>query len=318
MADNYPHIHSTIWTQDFAVELMQYLLPHPRITYRKYSERPLGLKISTFIYQFPYTEGLVRRLRGWGFPKPAAVFDQKRLTTLHLHLTTHAFLILMDQVPPSEESMQYPQAPKVHVYDLEGSSIEPLLAEHDGEYEDHKPYIVFTVGYTSDTRKWPAFAINQLARMCAKRGLTPVLLGTTKKLNVGQSNDYIKAGVDDDIDRRLFVDLVDRTSLVEALGIIQRARAVVGVDNGLLHLAHCTDAPVVAGYTTLKPEHRLPARPKGKTEVVTAAVPCGGCQSRGFAINTDWRTCLFEDYACTLTMSADRFYKALQNLGVIA
>jgi len=71
------------------------------------------------------------------------------------------------------------------------------------------------------------------------------------------------------------------------------------------------------GFTTLLPEHRLPVREAGLTEVLEAQVPCNGCQSRGFAINHDWRKCIFDDYACTLTLTAERFFEKLKILGVV-
>jgi hypothetical protein len=166
------------------------------------------------------------------------------------------------------------------------------------------------------------------------KGLTPVLLGTTEKLDVGIPNDGIEAKISSEIDKSLFVDLTNKTTLVEALGVIQRAKAVVGVDNGLLHLAHCTDVPIVYGLSSLLPEHRIPyrapapprtameafhggVREHGATEIIVADVPCSGCQSRGFAINNDWRTCLFDDYACTLTLTSAKYLAKLKVLGVL-
>lgn len=294
--ETYPHIAATVYWQDYFIDLARYLLPESkRLKHKVISE-------ST-----------------WEMPKPVIEFDQERLTSLQLHLTDQAFLMIFDQLPPTPESRFYPQAPLVTkslgVVDM---TIDEWLIDCSSE---RKPYIVFTVGYTSNTRKWPSAFINGLAKSVRAQGLTPVLLGTTKKLNVGLEGDYIKAGVDEEIDRSLFVDLVDRTSLIECLGIIQRSKAVIGVDNGLLHLAACTNVPIVAGYTTLNPKHRVPVRPEGQTEVVCSDVPCINskphCQSEGFAINQDWRECIFGDYACTLTMSASRFESALKRLGVL-
>ena len=301
MLEASPHTSTTVYWQDYFVELARYLLPeHERLKHGAIGDAK------------------------WNMARPIIEFDMERLTTLQLHLTDHAFLILMDQMPPDDESRFYPAAPVVVRAGLNYMMKDAGLAT--------APYIVFTIGYTSNTRRWPAAHINTLAKRVRQHGLTPVLLGTTKKLNVGLEGDYIKAGVDEDIDRSLFVDLVDRTSLIECLGIIQRARAVVGVDNGLLHLAHCTDVPVVAGFTSLDPKHRVPYRrwPGGRagdwsvhglTKVITASTPCINgkphCQSEGFAINQDWRSCIFGDYACTLEMSSSQFETALKKLNVL-
>lgn len=324
MYNNCPHVSLIIFVHDYFLDLARFLLPE--------NDRRKYLPIS----QAPFK-----------MPKPYIKFDPDRINTLHLHLTKQAFLMLADYLPEDTAEFRYPLAPRVHPYDLEGTGIEPLLADHDGEYEDHKKYIVFTVASTAGVREWLPFHVNELAKRARSAGYTPVLLGSTEKINIGVEGDGIQGAISDGLDRSLFVDLLNRTTLIEALGIIQRSKAVVGVDNGLLHLAHCTDVPVVYGLTSLKPEHRIPYRempykddpnPRGiteitnqdlenmelyfrdaghgLTEVVTAEVPCAGCQSRSFFMNYDRRTCLFQDKACLLTMTADRFATALNQLGI--
>lgn len=299
------HLTLCVWWPDYFLDLAQYLLPGgPRLTHRRLSEAPYAMA------------------------KPLVTFDPDRVTSLSLHLTTQAFLMLYDQVPPSQEAMRYPRPELVE--------FPPSLYLKSRRELLKRSYVVFTVGFTSRTRQWPSVHINRLAVKVREAGLEPVLLGTSNEMVTGEPNDNIKTRIDDGIDKILFTDLTNKTTLVEALGIMQRAKAVVGVDNGLLHLAHCTAVPIVYGLTTLKAEHRIPFRnssylhddmtywPPGKwrakhglTEVITAQVPCNGCQSRGTFINHDWRTCLFDDYACTLTLTADRFFQALRTLGVV-
>lgn len=294
MIENFRHISATIHVQDYFLELGRYLLPEgPRLKFSPLSQAKLTMQ------------------------KPMITFDMERLTTLNMHLTTNAFLMLMDMVPPDTVSMQYPVAPR--------SALPQRLCELGPEV------VVITSDYTALSRQWPSVHINTLARRLRAQGLTPVLLGRSKRIETGIDKDPIIPVTNAGVDASLFVDLRDKTSLIEALGVMQRAKAVVGVDNGLLHLAHCTDVPIVYGFTTLLPQHRVPFRKQylysaentstwraehGLTEVLEAQVPCGGCQSRGFAVNNDWRTCLFGDYACTLTLTADRFMTSLKKLGV--
>ncbi len=296
------HVSATIYVQDYVIDLVEYLLPPgPRLSYKKLSTAP------------------------WELKKPIIEFDMERLGTLHMHLTDHAFLILMDQMPPNQESRAYPKAPLVN---LSNPALRALGPE----------VVIFTTDFTAESRQWLPVHINTLAKKCRVAGLTPVLLGTTKPLDTG-AGDFIEARRDDGIKSDLFIDLRDKTTLIEALGVMQRAKAVVGVDNGLLHLAHCTGTPIVMGLTTIIPEQVVPVRgswgsdgvggatwshendrwERELTKVLKAQVPCYGCQSRGFAINTDWRECVMPErrYACTLTMTAERFWQALQELGVV-
>ncbi len=281
-----PHVYSTVYIQDAWLDLVKYLLPETeRRTYRKLSEAHFHMK------------------------QPYVNFDMERLTTLQLHLTDHAFLILMDQLPPSAAHRSYWEAPFYIGAGLNYRLKDAGLAA--------KPYIVVTTDYTAPSRQWPAAHINTLAKTVSEAGLTPVLLGSIDPLYVGVVDDPVKPISANGLKKELYYDLRGLTSLKEALGIIQRAKAVVGIDNGLIHLAHYTTTPVVVGYTTLSPQHRLPVREAGVTKVIEAEVPCKGCQSRGFAINNDWRTCIFDDYACTLTLTAERFALALRELGVL-
>lgn len=316
LVESFAHIDLRVYWPDYFLELARYLLPEsPRLIHARLSSAPYALA------------------------KPYIEFDSARLSTLNLHLTKHAFLMLMDLDPPTTESMRYPCAPRT----LMPPALQPYIT-HTGVCPE---MVIVTTGYTSETRKWPSAHVNELARRLREArlsadgsivskghpdwptsklsaGLTPVLLGTTEAIATGD-NGTIDGKIDNDIDRSLFLDLTNKTTLVEALGIMQRAQAVVGVDNGLLHLAHCTDVPVVYGLTSLLSEHRIPFRrpmrfaqtEHGLTEILEPLVPCGGCQSRGSFINHDWRTCLFSDYSCTLTLTAKRFLDKLKALGVV-
>lgn len=283
--ETFKHVALRVYWPDYFVDLAQYLLPEtPRLSHARLSSAPFML------------------------PKPYVEFDPDRITSLSLHLTNQAFLMLTDSLPPSPKDAQYPLAKLVTMDTTYPIWAIPLLQTE---------FVVITCGYTSRTRQWPSYHINSLAVKIREAGLTPVLLGTNNEMITGVPRDNIKTSLDSGIDKSLFVDLTNKTSLIEALGVMQRAKAVVGVDNGLLHLAHCTDVPVVYGFTTLLPEHRVPSRSCGMTEVMESLVPCKGCQSRGTFINNDWRTCIFDDYACTMTMTSDRFMAGLTKLRVI-
>lgn len=295
MHDTYEHVSATIYVQDGFRDVVEYILPPtPRRSYKKLSEAP------------------------WTLKKPIVEFDMERLTTLNLHLTDHAFLILMDMLPPTKADKAYPRACITPHYVWDNYLIQ----------NPERKYIVFTTDYTAEARQWPACHVNELARRCGEAGVTPVLLGTSEPIPTGVEGDPVRPQANSGIQSGRFLDLRGKTTLVEALGIIQRAKCVVGIDNGLLHLAHCTDTPAVMGFTTLKPEHRVPVRMHNQridrdgrvaqlTKTLEAQVPCAGCQSRGFAVNHDWRTCLFDDYACTLTLTADRYWEKLKELNAV-
>lgn len=317
MHDNFPHVSATVYVQDGWLDIVRYLLPEtPRRCYKALSEAPYYM------------------------PKPFVEFNQERVTSLFMHLTDQAFVMLMDMLPPSCEAAAYAKALLVSMDVISKTAHDLLYATLI-----YPKIIVFTTDYTARARQWPAVHINALAVKCREAGLTPVLLGTIESIPSGVKDDPIQPRQADGLKANLFIDLRNKTTLIEALGVMQRAKAVVGVDNGLLHLAHCTDVPVVMGFTTLKSEHRVPvrafnwdhhwrqdgytieaaAREAGLTETIESLVPCAGCQSRGWHIQkdaagkpVDWRKCVFDDYACTLTLTADRFWDKLKELGVVS
>lgn len=272
--EEFEHVSMTVHWQDYFFELAKYLYQHPRLTHKKISETP------------------------WMLQEPVIDFDHNRVTSLALHLTQQAFLILYDRVA-TPEMMRYDRATTVDL-----SSFPALLDSN---------MVVFTVASTVPVREWPPYEINDLAERCKAKGLTPVLLGSTQKMQTGEY-ETIQGRIDDGIDRSLFLDLTNRTTLIEALGVMQRSRAVIGVDNGLLHLAHYCDVPVVAGFTSVESKHRLPHREQGETRAIEAKVPCYGCQSKWGFVNHDFRYCPLKHTACTLTMTADRFEKELDQV----
>jgi ADP-heptose:LPS heptosyltransferase len=221
--------------------------------------------------------------------QPLVDFNPERINSLALHLTDQAFLVIMDRLP-TREAARYILAPPAS---------RPELPEK---------YVVITCGYTAYAREWKPQYINETADKLIELGYTPVFLGSAKDQPLGNKSK-IKAEFSEEVDYSKGINLINKTSLIEALGIIQGAKAVLGVDNGLLHLASCTTTPVVWGFTSVEPEVRLPASngPQGVVRASDQELSCSGCQSKQFYIKHDFRTCLFKDYKCLDFMTADRF-----------
>ncbi|SQB21857.1 lipopolysaccharide heptosyltransferase II [Citrobacter koseri] len=56
------------------------------------------------------------------------------------------------------------------------------------------------------------------------------------------------------------INAIDRFSALETVALMQRANMLVSCDSGPVMLAAATDIPVVALYSTVAAEHRLPFR----------------------------------------------------------
>lgn len=158
------------------------------------------------------------------------------------------------------------------------------------------PYAVMTPYATNPTRTLDAKAFNGIKNYLIDRGITPIFVG--KK----DITDVRKVHLDPKYDFSGGVDMTNQTTLLSAAGLMSRAKVVVGLDNGLLHLAAMTDVPIVFGFTVSSPEHAKPRRQIGKIYSIypnPEDLPCMFCQSRmRFVYNQDFGYCPYDDYAC--------------------
>lgn len=163
-----------------------------------------------------------------------------------------------------------------------------------------KRYAVITTGITTNSRRTPPNAWTPIIEHCLTRGLTPVFLGKAVVETGNPRNIHTTwhAGTD----HSTGVDLRDKTTLMQAAAIMSRAAVVCGHDNGLLHLAGCTEVPIVFGYNLASPKHREPKRPIGMTYNVLLTkeeLACTMCQSNtNFVIGYNFRECFYSDTKC--------------------
>ena len=290
MHDNYPHLRMTIYWHDYFVDLARALLPETdRMRHKKLSEM------------------------AWADDRvPLLDFSPTHLSSFSMHMTEHAFLMMVNRIPTEDKDLWYLQ--------FRASATASKLYEiiNKRSLSGYKGYIGITLGFTAPARAWPNGEVEKVVNWCVSNGYKPVLLGSTGKAEVGNGNG-IEAKFDlKGISIDKCVNLIDQTTLIEAVGVIQELAAIVGVDNGLLHLASCTTTPVVWGFTSLSPEHRLPYLPsKHKHSVVVPeGLSCAGCQSKAYFVRHEFKYCMYKDYACTKLMKGEKFVDALVELGL--
>ena len=167
-------------------------------------------------------------------------------------------------------------------------------------FELPEKFAVITTGVTTNTRKSNSAQWNYIIEYIHSKGLTPVFLGKRVVTTGNARNIHTKW--DEGFKFDLGLDLRDKTTLMQAAAVISRAKLIVGHDNGLLHLAGCTETPIVFGYSLASPEHRRPKRPAGKIYDVTLTdqeLACNHCQSKtNFVIGYNFRECYYGDNLC--------------------
>lgn len=234
--------------------------------------------------------------------KPTIDFTPYTFTSMRMHLVQNGFLTLLDFVPALDsDEARYLKL------DLSQVDIRP--------FQLPAAYAVITTGHTAPVREFLPSTVNTVVEYCRAIGLAPVFLGAGSAPIEGGLR--IDASFSAEIDYSKGLDLIDKTSLMQAAKIMAEAKFVVGVDNGLIHVAGMTDVPIVVGYTSTTADSRLPLR--GKRAPTIAVLPreleCVGCQTRmPFVYKHDFRRCFYGDYKCVSGVTPGLFIEAIKRV----
>lgn len=232
---------------------------------------------------------------------PVKSFARVPYSNLSTHLTDHSFRV----IAISDGTPEYKNYLPVNTKSI---NIE--------RFELPEKYVVITTGFTADVREMKPEIVNGIADHIIKKGYTPVFLG--KKETYAGNGFAIKGEFSDEIQFDKGIDLRDQTTLLETVCIIKEAKTIVGLDNGLLHVAGTTDIPIVGGFTTVDPNHRMPYRNNVMgwnyypVVIEEEELPCRFCQSNMvFTFKHDFRNCYYKDKKCLDLLSVDKYTKKL-------
>lgn len=149
------------------------------------------------------------------------------------------------------------------------------------------------------------------------RGITPVFVGKTM---IDETDNFSIYDGTLNLDQ-FGLSYRNKTSLLEAASIMEASEFVLGLDCGLLHLAGCTETPIIFGFNVASPAHRRPRRKVGKIIDVTltpAELGCIHCQSHtNMLVGFNFRTCFYKDNACINILFSDcgsRWIKAIDEV----
>ncbi len=281
----YKHVKPIIWVPDYLKELSIYLLP------------PEAEVFSISEVRGKYEPTRPTKTTKWdGITSP-----------MKIHTVDYAFLKLCDENPSifHKNYLRFKETPMTH-----------LIPNQNREY------VVITTGYTAEVKEFKPKAINEIARYLVSKNILPVFLGQKQTKTGGQH--IIEGKFSEEIDFSLGLNLIDKTSLIEAGNIISRAKAIVGVDNGLIHLAGCTDTPIVAGYTIVTPLTKMPIRHNTighGVYPITPGLECQGCQVKtNFLYGHDYKKCYLkeakvtESIVCVTKLTSDKFIPYLDHI----
>lgn len=290
--DNFDHIIPHVWIPDYFLDFAKNLLPIAIIKPfskgdKEYNSKLAGRKTSCLQH-----------------------------SNMGTHMVDNAFHILIDK--------QVDNIYKNYLQlDLDKINIEKFTLP--------EKYVVIPTGFTAEVREMLPQVVNELSDYVISKGYTPLFLGSkvaktgVKKITSGESPS-IKATFNSEIDYTKGLDLIDKTTLLEAGKIIAKAKVIVGLDCGLLHVASCTNIPIVGGFTTVNPLHRMAYRHdilgwNYHAVVPTTDLRCRFCQSNWeFVFSHDYRKCYYKEQKldkeiqCVKQLASDKYIKKLEKI----
>jgi lipopolysaccharide heptosyltransferase II len=132
-------------------------------------------------------------------------------------------------------------------------------------------FAAYFVGSRWESKQWFAAQTAKCATEVRRRyGLGGVLLGTAEDAVFAQHVAQASAAP--------LTNLVGRTSLREAIGVVRRAAVAIGPDTGLMHVAAAVGTPVVSLWGATSPAR---TGPHGFSHlVIRGNAPCSPCYLR--------------------------------------
>lgn len=263
---------------------------YPNVKFRFYVQ---GIGLDLYVYWFSNYANVefiknLNDVSGEEGPGHVKSFNGTKHHGLGMHLVDHGYLSLLERMPLPTDNKNYLSLNKFPLY-------------------PNPKFVALTPNYTAGNRTLADDQWEPLIDGILSRGLEVHLCGSI-------------AGLDPLKNRQDLLDKVKdmwnkHPSTLDCAEYLANAQAVIGVDNGLIHLAACTEVPIVVAYTSQLAAYRIPIREKGKIEVVSATSPCNGCEVKlRFVENFNFKYCYTKTLECVKTITASRLLTALDKV----
>ncbi|BDU78850.1 glycosyltransferase family 9 protein [Mesoterricola sediminis] len=155
------------------------------------------------------------------------------------------------------------------------------------------PYLCLMPGSMWPSKAWPADHFRRVAAIARAAGLQIAVLGAPAEREL--CAQVIQPGD---------LDLVGRTTLVEAAAWLKGARAALGNDSGLCHLAAACGTPTLALFGPTDATDCAPVGPRAAT-LRLDGIPCAPCRKR---------VCAVAGHPCLAQLGPERAWSALEAL----
>jgi lipopolysaccharide heptosyltransferase II len=171
-----------------------------------------------------------------------------------------------------------------------------LLLVNEG-WNSHTPLIVLNPAGFWQTRNWSLDNYISLARCWLENEKVSFLILGTER--VADKAAQLKHALGDSL-----INLVNKTSLDEAMAIMRHANLIISEDSGLMHMAWAVGTPIVALFGS---SNHMWSQPIGSNTRTfhSGDLECGACMSQ---------TCRFGDVRCLTRISPRMVFDAAQEL----
>jgi len=136
---------------------------------------------------------------------------------------------------------------------------------------EEKPLLVLCPGAAYGPAKcWPAEYFAEIANYKKSKAWQIVLLGSKSDESMGHTIQKLT--------KNACINLIGKTSLLEALNVLSFATLVISNDSGLMHLTAALGRPLIALYGSSSPEFTPPLSVKAK--IIYLKLSCSPCFER--------------------------------------
>lgn len=219
---HHPEVHFQVWVPDYLLTIAKHLVP------RGTTVRPFSKAKAKFRGDLP---GMTTE---W-------CTDH---TPMRTHPVDYGFHMLSDR----------------HIYRLEDKNYLQIRPDEIDlkEFKLPKEYVCMAATFAEPVKTMPPETFQTIVEYFINKKIPIVFLG--KERSPAGFLDFMVKGEITKADLSQGLNLINKTDLLESAGIIAGARLFIGMDGGLIHVAGCTQTPIVAGYTLVDPIHVAPIR----------------------------------------------------------
>ena len=176
---------------------------------------------------------------------------------------------------------------------------ETTIAEAEHKVEDISgPYVVLAPGSVWATKRWKGEYFAELAKMIESKGLQVVIIGGKEDINIAeQITTSTKAH-----------SLAGKTSILESIYIISKAKAIVTNDSSPIHFAGLVSCPTIAIFGATIPEFGFAPRGKKDKAIGVENMKCRPCGIHG------GRKCPIGTHDCMKKITPEQVFSELWHL----